>query len=39
MENHMKYEKPEISQEVQLEGAMGITNTPQRGSIVDSLPL
>jgi len=35
----MKYEKPEISQEVQLEGALGQIGTiPQRGSIIDSIP-
>jgi len=34
----MKYEKPEISQKVQLEGAMGLQVKPVRGSMMDYLP-
>jgi len=34
----MKYEKPEISQKVQLEGAMGDQFVPVRGSMIDYLP-
>jgi len=35
----MKYEKPEISQQVELEGAMGEQFVPVRGSLIDSIPL
>jgi len=34
----MKYEKPEISQSVSLEGELGEMNTTIRGSFMDVIP-
>jgi len=37
----MKYEKPEISQKVQLQGALGMPPKPKphRGSMIDYVPV
>ena len=38
-EKHMKYEKPEISQNVNLEGELGQPIEAVRGSMMDYLPM